>query len=135
VPSDTVSGTSAALESFETSFQQDLNGDGGHWVPIGAEKTATGYEVVWEIAGADKYTVWFTDSNGNYLSSAFDTVSGTSNASQSFETSFDQDLNGDGVIGDAICGLFQCFNEGGGHPIVILEIRIGAVILDHRTRP
>ena len=69
---------------------------GGHWVPIGAEQTATGYEVAWKITGADQYTVWFTDNSGNYLSSAFDVASGTSAALQSFETSFQQDLNGDG---------------------------------------
>jgi pimeloyl-ACP methyl ester carboxylesterase len=72
---------------------------GGHWVPIGAEQTANGYEVAWKIEGADTYTVWYTDGSGNYLSSAFDTVSGASPALESFETSFRQDLNGDGVIG------------------------------------
>jgi hypothetical protein len=156
---DSAPGTSAALESLETSFHQDLNGDGvigppssppppptqtvieafgttsliesgnnyffetnggpevelsfggapvvdgeltqagSPWVPIGAEQTATGYEVAWKVAGADQYTVWFTDSNGAYLSSAFDSASGTSTALESYETSFHQDLNGDGVIG------------------------------------
>ena len=72
---------------------------GGHWVPIGAEQTASGYEVAWKIAGADQYTVWFTDNSGNYVSSAFDRASGSSTALQSFETSFQQDLNGDGLIG------------------------------------
>ena len=43
--------------------------------------------------------MWFTDQSGNYLSSAFDTASGTSTALQSLEPSFHQDLNGDGVIG------------------------------------
>ena len=91
-----MSGTSSALELFETSFNQDLNGDGhiglpstvielngatdltqdadhyflynslgsgpslklggtdfvagqfGAWTPIGAEKTASGYEVAWK---------------------------------------------------------------------------------------
>ena len=28
---------------------------GGHWVPIGAEQTASGYEVAWKVTGADKY--------------------------------------------------------------------------------
>ena len=148
------SGTSAALESFEASFQQDLNGDGsigappppppppptviesfgstsllesgsnyflqpaggsavelsyagapvvasefGSWEPIGAEQTANGYEVAWKVAGADQYTVWYTDNNGNYLSSAFAVASGTSAALESFEASFQQDLNGDGSIG------------------------------------
>ena len=155
-PFDTASGSSATLESFEPSFQQDLNGDGvigvnsstppstvietsgsttlvqqgsnyflepnggsavelnyggspvvdgefdqngGHWVPIAAEQTATGYEVAWEIKGADQYTVWYTDAGGNYLSSPFDTASGSSATLELFEPSFQQDLNGDGVIG------------------------------------
>ena len=72
---------------------------GGHWVPIGAEQTASGYEVAWKVTGADQYTVWYTDNSGNYVSSAFDVASGTSAALQSFETSFQQDLNGDGSIG------------------------------------
>ena len=72
---------------------------GGPWTPIGAEQTANGYEVAWKMTGADQYTVWTTDNSGNYLSSAFDVASGTSAALQSFETSFQQDLNGDGSIG------------------------------------
>ena len=51
------------------------------------------------MIGADKYTVWNTDSSGNYLSSVFDVASGSSAALQSLETSFHQDLNGDGSIG------------------------------------
>ena len=72
---------------------------GGPWAPIGAEQTASGYEVAWKVTGADQYTVWNTDNSGNYVSSAFDVASGTSAALQSFETSFQQDLNGDGSIG------------------------------------
>src|SRR5207248_724788 len=49
--------------------------------------------------GADQYTVWYTDNSGNYLSSAFDSASGTSAALESFEPSFQQDLNRDGSIG------------------------------------
>jgi hypothetical protein len=143
----TVSGTSSALESLETSFHQDLNGDGvigfpatvieangvisltevgnnfflyavggssgpelkyagaayaagqfGAWAPIGAEQTASGYEVAWKYAGADQYTVWNTDSSGNYIANIA-VVSGTSITLESYETSFHQDLNGDGVIG------------------------------------
>ena len=77
---------------------------GGHWAPIGAEQTASGYEVAWKVTGADQYTVWTTDNSGNYLSSAFDVASGTSAALQSFETSFHQDLNGDGYIGLVLNG-------------------------------
>jgi 20S proteasome alpha/beta subunit len=144
---NSASGTSATVESFETSFQQDLNGDGligppttvienfgstslvqtgssyflkpaggssvelsyvgapvvagqfGLWTPIGAEQTPSGYEVAWKAIGADQYTVWNTDSSGNYVSSAFNTLSGTSAVMESLEPSFQQDLNGDGVIG------------------------------------
>ena len=103
------------MESLETIFDQDLNGDGaigltttviqtdgstsltevannyflynssgsgpalkydgadvvagefGAWVPIGAVQTASGYDVAWEIPGANEYTVWTTDSNGNLV--------------------------------------------------------------------
>ena len=41
-------------------------GQFGAWTPIGAEQTATGYEVAWKMPGADQYTVWTTDSSGNY---------------------------------------------------------------------
>ena len=143
-----VSGSSAALESLEPTFHQDLNGDGtiglvgtvieasgstelvevgnnyvlasissgtgpelkyggapvvtgqfGAWAPIGAEQTASGYDVAWRIPGTDQYTVWSTDSNGNYISNIIGVVSGTSTALESLETTFHQDLNGDGTIG------------------------------------
>ena len=61
--------------------------------------TATGYEVAWKVTGADQYTVWNTDSSGNYISNAIGVVSGSSTALESLETSFQQDLNGDGTIG------------------------------------
>jgi hypothetical protein len=145
-----LSGTSYTLESLETSFHQDLNGDGvigpapllttviesfgstslvevgynfflnsnssgtgpelkyggaavvagefGAWAPIGAEQTATGYEVAWKMTGANQYSVWNTDSNGNQISDT-GVLSGTSYTLESLETSFHQDLNGDGVIG------------------------------------
>ncbi len=51
------------------------------------------------MTGADQYTVWNTDSSGNFTSYAIGTVSGSSSALESLETSFHQDLNGDGVIG------------------------------------
>jgi len=74
-------------------------GQRGAWAPIGAEATATGYEVAWKAAGADQYTVWNTDSSGNFVSDTIGVVSGTSIALESLEPSFHQDLNGDGVIG------------------------------------
>ena len=74
-------------------------GQFGQIAPIGAEQTASGYEVAWKLPGADQYSVWVTDNNGNYLSNTLTSVSGTSAALQSIETSFHQDLNGDGTIG------------------------------------
>ena len=141
-----ISGTSTELEALETSFHQDLNGDGvigfsttvietggstsltqvasnyylysggtgpslkqggvavvagqfGAMTPIAVEQTATGYDVAWKVTGADQYTVWSTDSNGNFVSAIIGTVSGTSTALESIEPLFHQDLNGDGTIG------------------------------------
>ena len=75
-------------------------GQFGTWAPIGAEKTASGYEVAWKDASGH-YTVWNTDNNGNYVSNIGNMgwVSGTSTALESLESSFHQDLNGDGHIG------------------------------------
>src|SRR5258706_2276860 len=44
-------------------------------------------------------SVWNTDSSGNCVSDTIGIVSGASTALESLETSFHQDLNGDGVIG------------------------------------
>ena len=73
-------------------------GQAGGWTPIGAEHTITGYQVAWKVTGVDQYGVWYTDSDGNYISN-IGVLSGSSTAFQSLETSFHQDLNGDGVIG------------------------------------
>ena len=69
-------------------------------MPIGAVQTATGYDVAWEMPGANEYTVWSTDSNGDYISNITGgAVTGTSTALETLEPVFGQDLNGDGVIG------------------------------------
>jgi Ca2+-binding RTX toxin-like protein len=142
-----VLGESNTFKSVESSFHQDLNGDGaigipqtliesvgstglaqsgneyflnpvggagpsidyngapvppgqfGGWTPIGAEATAGGYEVAWKYAGQDLYTVWMLDSSGNFVSDTMGAVLGESNTFKSVESSFHQDLNGDGTIG------------------------------------
>ena len=75
-----------------------LPGQFGALAPIGAEQTASGYEVAWKVAGVDQYIVWNTDNNGNYVS---DTGACRERASRwkLLEISFHQDLNGDGRIG------------------------------------
>ena len=81
-------------------------GQFGAWTPIGAEQTATGYEVAWKVTGADQYTVWSTDSSGNYITNLVGAVSGTSDALKSFEPVFHQDLNSDGLVGLATVSDF-----------------------------
>jgi hypothetical protein len=73
-------------------------GQFGAWAAIAAEPIATGYEVAWKMAGADQYTVWTTDGSGNYTSNTA-VFSGASPTLEGLEPSFQQDLNGDGVIG------------------------------------
>ncbi|WP_161855923.1 M10 family metallopeptidase C-terminal domain-containing protein [Bradyrhizobium sp. CCBAU 051011] len=138
-------GSSLVLESAETTFQQDLNGDGllgirtaviesfgstsltqvannyylynsgvgpqlqylgapvvagqiSGWAPIAAEQISGGYQVVWKANGADQYTLWTTDSSGKFVS-YIPAMSGSSSVLESAETTFQQDLNGDGLIG------------------------------------
>ena len=71
----------------------------GAWVPIGAVQTASGYDVAWELPGANEYTVWSTDSNGNYIATIVSVVPGNDGGLELIETTFNQDLNGDGTIG------------------------------------
>jgi serralysin len=139
--------TSASVATLESTFHQDLNGDGvisasassgttieaagstslvlsggnyflnptlggtgptlklggsavipgqiGAWTPIGAEAVSGGYQVVWKYGSSASYALWTTDSNGNDLSS----TDKTSASVATLESSFHQDLNGDGVIG------------------------------------
>jgi serralysin len=68
------------------------------WTPIGAVETAGGYDVAWKNPTSGLYTVWTTDSNGNYISNSAN-VAGSDIALENFETVFNQDLNSDGVIG------------------------------------
>ncbi|WP_439403036.1 M10 family metallopeptidase C-terminal domain-containing protein [Bradyrhizobium sp. DASA03068] len=95
------------LESISTGTGPTLKSGGaaiavgqcGSYVPIGAEQTGSGYEVVWKHSSTDQYVVWSTDSNGNYVSSLTSVVSGTSATLQSYEAVLYQDLNGDGTVG------------------------------------
>jgi putative lipoic acid-binding regulatory protein len=74
-------------------------GEFGTWTPIGAVQVTGGYDIAWHDPSSGLYTVWSTDSNGNYLSNLIGAVAGNSTALESFETTFNQDLNNDGTIG------------------------------------
>ena len=89
-------GTGTELEYGGVPF---VAGQFGTWVPLGAEATSSGYDVAWKNTASGLYTVWSTDSNGNFTSNLLSNVSGTSGALESIETTLHQDLNGDGVIG------------------------------------
>ena len=83
---------------------------GQAWAPIGVEKTSSGYEVALFNASSHLYTVWNTDGSGNVLSASIAGVSGTDTALESIETSFQQDLNGDGTIGIPVAsGTIEAF--------------------------
>jgi serralysin len=47
----------------------------------------------------EAYTLWSTDTNGNYISNLIGAVPGSSSVLMSSESLFQQDLNGDGQIG------------------------------------
>ena len=145
-----LAGNSITLETLETTFNQDLNGDGhigstsvvlqidgttaltevvdafflsntstgtgpelkyegspatssvlGPWTPTGAVQVAGGdYAVAFHNNSSGQYSVWNVDSNGNYISD-YGPLAGNSITLETLETTFNQDLNGDGHIGNS----------------------------------
>ncbi|PJG51655.1 hypothetical protein CVM73_30110 [Bradyrhizobium forestalis] len=74
----------------------------GAYSVIAAEQVAGGgYDVAWKNSSTGKFSIWNTDSNGNFVTTlaAAPEVLGTDPSLKSLETVFHQDLNGDGVIG------------------------------------
>ena len=87
-------------------------GQYGAWTFIGAEQISGGYEVALYLPGSDQYTVWNTDVNGNVVSNGTGgIVSGASAALKSLEPSFQQDLNGDGIIGVAAATIIESYGN------------------------
>ena len=60
-------------------------GQFGAWTPIAVEQTASGYQVAWKAG--NQFTIWTTDSNGNYISNT-PTVAGTDPTLKSAENRF-----------------------------------------------
>jgi hypothetical protein len=56
---------------------------------------------VMKNGSADSYVIWTTDNNGNYLTNGAP-ASGNSSTVTSLESSFQQDLNGDGIVSAAV---------------------------------
>jgi serralysin len=88
--------------SLKYSGQDFVAGQFGDWTPIGAEKTASGYEIAWKSPGSNLYSLWNTDANGNYVGSIGGAMSGSDPTLVSAESLFQQDLNGDGQVGFAM---------------------------------
>jgi hypothetical protein len=68
------------------------------WEPVAAEQSATGYQVAMKATASGQVVIWTVDINGNYVTNAAP-MSATSSTLKSAETRFQQDLNGDGVLG------------------------------------
>lgn len=91
----------------------------GVWTPVGAEQTASGFDVAWKAPGSSQFIIWHTDANGNYLTNS-GVVSGNSTTLKQAETSLHQDLNGDGTIGVPVTtietsGATGLVENGGGN--------------------
>src|SRR5262249_21782491 len=71
----------------------------GTWAPIGAVQTASGYDIAWKDASDGLYTVWSTDSNGNYEIGRASCREGEKIAVEAVSMILNKDLNGDPVIG------------------------------------
>jgi hypothetical protein len=111
-------------------------GASGTWTPIGAEQVSGGgYDVALKVPGSDLYTVWSTDSNGNYNATVLGSVSGASTALESIESVFHQDLNGDGVIGTSATIATGATLELTAADSVSVQFNgaTGKLILDHST--
>ncbi|MGC2778380.1 MAG: NF038122 family metalloprotease, partial [Bradyrhizobium sp.] len=74
-------------------------GQFGSISPVGAVKTGSGYDVVWQVTGADQFTFTTADSAGNYTSNLSGIVSGHSLTAELLEMTFGQDFNHDGTVG------------------------------------
>src|SRR5436189_2943574 len=72
------------------------------WSPIGVEQVSGGYDIALKNSSTGMFSFWSVDSNGNYLSNLVPgELAGSSSTVMSLETTFHQDLNGDGVVSGA----------------------------------
>ncbi|MBR0959957.1 M10 family metallopeptidase C-terminal domain-containing protein [Bradyrhizobium japonicum] len=74
------------------------------WSVIAAEQVSGGgYDVVWKNSANAHYSVWSTDSTGNFVTTlaAAPEVLGSDPTLKALEPTLQQDLNGDGTVGAA----------------------------------
>ncbi|AWM08739.1 M10 family metallopeptidase C-terminal domain-containing protein [Bradyrhizobium symbiodeficiens] len=74
----------------------------GTWSVIGVEQVSGGgYDAVWKDSASGQYSVWSTDSNGNFLTTlgSAPQMLGTDPSLKALEATLQQDLNGDGITG------------------------------------
>ncbi|WP_186294223.1 S8 family serine peptidase [Bradyrhizobium guangdongense] len=76
-------------------------GQAGTWSPVAAEVVSGGYDVAWKDSSTGQFSIWSTDTNGNFTSFLTGAVAGNSSMLKSYEPIFHQDLNGDGTTGAA----------------------------------
>ena len=93
--------TSGAGPSLKFLGADVAPGEFGAWAPIGAEPIANGYEVAWKVPAPISIRSGTPTATATTRRNLVGVVSGTSCALESLETSFQQDLNGDGTIGVA----------------------------------
>src|SRR5262249_31774166 len=70
-----------------------------------AEQSGSGYVVAWRDATAGQYIVWKVASDGSYAGTVVAPVGSADFDLESIETTFHQDLNGDGRIGAATASV------------------------------
>ncbi|MGO9954840.1 MAG: beta strand repeat-containing protein, partial [Solirubrobacteraceae bacterium] len=89
------------------------------WTPVGAEETASGYEVAWSVPDANEFVVWNTDSNGDYTSAATGILSGTSPELEAVEAAFGETFPGAGPPAPTASGYEVAWSVLGANEYVV----------------
>lgn len=90
-------GSSGPVLQFEGSAVRA--GQFAGWTPVATEASAGGYEVAWYNAGDNAYTFWHAESSGALAFSYTGPVAANNPVVRTFEDSFHQDFDGDGIVG------------------------------------
>ena len=91
--------------SLKFEGEDFVQGQFGAWTPVAVEPAeGDGYLLAWKNGADDQFMVWNLDDNGNYVDSATDYLVGADVFLKAMERTFDQDLNGDGIVGSSSFG-------------------------------